>query len=321
LTGLERQRGAGGRRKGDTAGHLRNSELAFAGRKQRIKAMKILTCRGAAILPAALLAVSVQVAATEQIPAVLKMREVDFFYRSSVAVFSCPDLENRVASIFRGLGAREDVDVQVNGCDSVVFPGDGAEQQQDTWEQRQGGSNSSFDWNASANPAGDRYGNRFANSRRGPQQSSHVRVRLMMPVPVTPEILAEMEKDKSRRELVSRVTGNPSAGMNDPIVFPAERRVVTLSRKTADLDPEECELLEQMGTSVFRELDMRIVRGRPNCDRTRISHIPLKVEVETLMPFMPTGPQLLPAEGSASEPEQPAPAAPAETPAESPKPN
>jgi hypothetical protein len=270
--------------------------------------MKTLHRRAAALALVALLAASVQVAAEEQKAAVLKLREVDFFYRSSVAVFSCPDLENRVASIFRGLGARQDVDVQVNGCNAVVFPGEApGEQQQDTWDSRQGGSNSSFDWNASAGAAGDRYGNRFTSQNQGPRQSSHVRVRLMMPVEVTPEILAEMEKDKSRRELVSRVTGNPNAGLNDPIVFPAERRVVTLSRKTADLDPEECELIEQMATSVFRDLDLKVVRGRPNCDRTRISHIPLKVDVEALLPIIPTGAQL-PPEGSAGEPEESTPA-------------
>ena len=262
--------------------------------------MKPLHLQAVALVPAALLA-SFQASSAEQTAAVLKLREVNFHYRSSVAVFSCPDLENRIASIFRGLGARDDVDVQVVGCNAFYTPG---EQHQDTSDSRQ---NSSFDWNASASaadPYADRYGNRYATQDHRDLQSTHVRIRAMLPVEVTPEILAEMEKDKTRRELVSRVTGNPAAGMNDPIVFPAERRVVTLSRKTADLDPEECELMEQMAQSVFRKLDMKVVRGRPNCDRNRISHIPLKVEVEALMPVMPEAPQILPPEGSTPEPEQ-----------------
>ena len=37
-------------------------------------------------------------------------------------------------------------------------------------------------------------------------------------------MLAEIEKDKSRRDLISRVTGDPRAALNDPIVFPAERK-------------------------------------------------------------------------------------------------
>jgi hypothetical protein len=131
--------------------------------------------------------------------------------------------------------------------------------------------------------------------------------------------MQEMERDKSRRELVSRVTGNASAGLNDPIVFPAERRVVTLSRKTVDLDPEECELIEQISQSVFRKLNMRVVGGRPHCDRDRISNIPLKVEVEALMPVMPEAPQILPPEGAATAPESEAPPA-GEQPAQEQKP-
>jgi hypothetical protein len=281
--------------------------------------MKTLHLRALALVPTALLAASFQAPAEEQTAAVLKLREVNFHYRSAVAVFSCPDLENRVASIIRGLGARDDVDVEVVGCNAFYTPG---EQHQDMSDSRQ---NSSFDWNASASaadPYADRYGNRYATRDHRDLQSTHVRIRAMLPVEVTPEILKEMEKDKARRELVSRVTGNPAAGMNDPIVFPAERRVVLLSRKTADLDPEECELVEQMAQSVFRKLDMKVVRGRPNCDRNRISHIPLKMEVEALMPVMPKAPQILPPEGSTSEPDPAAtpPAEPAQHPAEGDKP-
>jgi hypothetical protein len=259
--------------------------------------MKTPHLRAVALFPAALLAASFQVPAEEQKAAVLKMQEVNFYYRSSIAVFSCPDLETRVANIFRGLGARQDVEVRVVGCNTMYTPG---EMPQDMSDSRQ---NSSFDWNVSADPYADRYGNRYANQDRRNQNATHVRVRAMLPVEVTPEIMAEMERDKSRRELVSRVTGNASAGLNDPIVFPAERRVVTLSRKTVDLDPEECELIEQISQSVFRKLNMRVVGGRPHCGSERVSNIPLKVEVEALMPVMPEAPQLLPAEGAAAEPE------------------
>src|SRR5690554_2713045 len=52
----------------------------------------------------------------EQIPTVLQQQEIGFFYRSSIAPLSCSDLRARVASIFRALGAREDVRVDVLGC-------------------------------------------------------------------------------------------------------------------------------------------------------------------------------------------------------------
>ena len=251
-------------------------------------------------LPVALFFMSLHVAAQEQTAAVLKQQEVDFFYRSSVTLYSCIDLETRVANIFRALGARDDVEVAVNGCDAMVTPMD---QPQDTWQSPSTGwvtpSSPSNRWQTSS----DRFGNR-SNSR---QQSSHVRVRLMLPVEVTPEILAEMQKDKSRRELVSRVTGNPAANLNDPIVFPAQRQSVTLSRRTIDLQPEDCELVEQMSTSVFRELDMKVVGRRANCSRNEVSRLPTEVTVETLMPVMPSTPQLPAATGeSGSDPSAPA---------------
>jgi hypothetical protein len=104
-----------------------------------------------------------------------------------------------------------------------------------------------------------------------------------MPTEVTPEVLAEMERDKKRRELVSRVTGDPSAKFDDPIVFTAQRQPVTLSRRTIGLEPQECELLEQMSTSVFRKLDVRVVRRSSSCGRNQISHIPPQLTVEALI--------------------------------------
>ena len=47
----------------------------------------------------------------------------------------------------------------------------------------------------------------------------------MMPAQVTPELLKEIEKDKSRRELVSRVTGNPAAAFNDPAARALMQRI------------------------------------------------------------------------------------------------
>jgi hypothetical protein len=261
--------------------------------------------RASALLPLALLVMSVHLAAQgQQTAAVLKLQEVDFFYRSSVAVFSCTDIEGRVASILRYLGARDDIKVRVNGCDSVVTPTD--EPLDSTWED----PSSSGTWQSPSSrwqTSSDRFGYR----RPGHEQSAHVRVRLMMPVEMTPEVLAEMEKDKSRRELVSRVTGNPAANLNDPIVFPAHRQLVTLSRRTIDLEPIECELLEQMSTSVFRELGIRVVDRGPHCDRREVSRMPPQLTVEALMPVMPTTPQLpqlTPAEGE-SDPDPSAPAA------------
>jgi hypothetical protein len=218
----------------------------------------------------------------EQIPAVLKTQEIDFFYRSSVAPFSCSALQGRVASIFSALGARNDIQVGVSGCDilaqdepgnllNVPSPSDGVDGSSNRWRT----------------PT-TRFGTR---SDRRREQNSHIRVRMMFPVMVTDEVMAEMERDKSRRELVSRVTGN-NASLNDPIVFPAQRQLVTLSRKTVDLYPEDCELLEQMSRSAFPKLGIRVVNRGRSCERNHISQVPITVVVETLMPYIPESPQI-----------------------------
>ena len=266
----------------------------------------------AGLLPLLLLAASAQAAEHEETAAVLKHREVDFFYRSSAVIFSCNDLENRVVTILRALGAREDVGVTVTGCDAFLAP----EPMDETWETPSSRSqNPSGGW---TNPA-DRWratpSDSFSARSEGRQQSARVHVRAMLPVEATPEVIDEMEKDKSRRELISRVTGNPSAALNDPIVFPAQRQLVNLSRETIRLEPEDCELLEQMGRSAFRKLDMRVVRKGPTCDRSGASHLPPQMTVEALMPVMPTAPQILPAPG---EPDPSAPATSNSEPAESP---
>jgi hypothetical protein len=115
------------------------------------------------------------------------------------------------------------------------------------------------------------------------EQFVNVLVRLKMPVEVTPEVAEELRKDKARRELVSHVTGDPLPRFDDPIVFAAERRVVTLSRKTIGVEPIECELLDQISTRGFRELGVRVVSKNFVCERGQVSLIPPELKVEALM--------------------------------------
>jgi hypothetical protein len=221
------------------------------------------------VIALAALAGTSQVFAEEPVAAVFKARDVGFFYRSSDSQRPCYALEGRVATILRAVGARDDVKVSVSGCDNFSMS---EESRFDRWDRERSGFEDPMD--------------RFRNDdrRRQREQSAHVRVSLMTPVVVTPKVLAEIDKDRSRRELVSRVTGNPAAAMNDPIVFAAQRQEVTLSRRTIRLEPEDCELLEQMSTSVFRELDVRVVRRSLNCDSNQPSRIPPQVTVEALLP-------------------------------------
>lgn len=244
----------------------------------------------ATFLALTLLVVCGPIAAAEPVQAVWKAQKVFFVYRSSISVYSCDALRTRVASLLYAVGARPDLQVDVSGCsEPYLSPGT-------TTIDRGPGT----------------WGPAPSSAYRRPaefQQVVNIEVRLSMPVIMTPDVVSEMEADKSRRELISRVTGNPLARFNDPIPFAAERRVVTLSRRTVGLEPAECELLDQLVTNTFRRLGIRVLAQSYSCDRNRISRIPPTVEVEVLVPvsFVSGDDGSAPATGS----EEPEPSAPA----------
>jgi len=217
-----------------------------------------------ALLAAAVALAALSAAADDQVAAVLKLREVRFVYRSVVNFFACDELRRDVAAILRALGARDDVQVRVNDCELVLMP-DEASRHWDRW-----GPEDPTD--------------RFRNSDEDQRQFSTVYVKGMFPVEATPEVMKEIEKDKSRRDLISRVTGDPAAALNDPIVFPAERRQITLSHGTLRLRPQHCELIEQMIPSLARQLDFKVISKQLSCDRYGRSQFAPKITVEVLWP-------------------------------------
>jgi len=203
----------------------------------------------------------------KQVAAVLKLHEVHFVYRTVVNFFACDELRRDVAVILRALGARDDVQVRVNDCELVLMP-----------DQRA----SSGGWDR-FHP--ERPPDPFRNfDDQDQQQFSTVYAKAMFPIEATPEVMKEIDKDKSRRDLISRVTGDPAAGLNDPIVYPAERKQITLSQGTLRLRPEHCELLEQMIPSLARQLDFKVISKQLSCDRYGRSQFAPKVTVEVLWP-------------------------------------
>jgi len=260
--------------------------------------------RTAALLPLVLLALGLHAEAEESKVAVWKVAEIAFTYRSSIAIYSCSSLQGRVKSILRAVGAREDLDVRVIGCNEFVAPPDDF--------MTAGGPPADRSPNGRDEPfnsAGRTPSDRLLSRRPDRAQLVDVRVRLMMPTEVTPEVLVELDRDKSRRELVSRVTGNPAARLDIPVAFPAQWQPVTLSRASIGLEPEECELLEQMSSSIFRQLGMRVVDRGPSCGHDHVSRIPPKLTVEAFMgiPFGSGKLPQIPAAG-ASDPDPSAPA-------------
>ena len=219
-----------------------------------------------------------------QIPAVLRLREVDFIYRSSTNVLSCDDLRRHISVVLRAVGARDDVQVTAHECESFIAP------DPTSAPSRSGPSASgTFDrqpaWDPSSRTTGafDRTRTNRTTDRYH-AQTTPVHIQLMMPAVVTPDILGEIDRDKSRRQLISRVTNNPAVALDDAILFAAERREVTLSHDTIDLEAVDCELLEQMVPSVFRELDLKVTGQTLACDPRQRSHFMPRLTVEALLP-------------------------------------
>jgi hypothetical protein len=225
-----------------------------------------------------------------QVAAVLKSREANFIYRSTKSVLACDELRNRVATILREVGARDDVRVTANDCDAFVTNSRGPRRSDakvsGTFQPGTAGDFSSSD-DLMKRPI-DRQMERRDTMTHSDQydrykaQTTPVHIELMVPVVITPEVLDEVEKDKARRALVSRVQGNKSAVLDDPIFFAAERREVKLSHDTIELEPIDCELLDQMTRTVFRQLEMKVKTSSLACD-SRSSLRP-QLTVETLLP-------------------------------------
>lgn len=220
--------------------------------------------------------------APSPVTAVYKVQEVSFQYRLPRYSQPCHDLQARVANILLAVGARDDIKVDVRNCDAYMIGDDDI--MDPTMSGRSDPFNRSSDPFERNNDPFGRNSSSFGNSGNDRRQSALIRIRMQMPVEMTPEVMKEVEKDKSRRELVSRVTRNPSAAMNDPVLFEAQRQEVTLSSKTMRLKPEDCELLDQMSSQLFRKLNLKVTRRTTSCGPRDSSRIPPQMDVEALLP-------------------------------------
>lgn len=105
------------------------------------------------------------------------------------------------------------------------------------------------------------------------------------PVEATPEALAERDKSKSVRELTQRVRGkgkseNPLDSLEQ---FPAQWRRVALSRGRLDLQPGDCELIEELQKKVLPKLAVRIVNDDVQCSPHQLTLGQPRLEVEALV--------------------------------------
>lgn len=117
------------------------------------------------------------------------------------------------------------------------------------------------------------YGNEIA-------RMPHLRINVTSPIEATPAALAELEKTRSTRELTARVRGERATDASDQ--FPAHWRQVSLSRGEFNLEPGDCELIEQLKRKVLPKLAVRIVKDNMQCAPNQLSLGQPKLEVEVL---------------------------------------
>jgi len=92
----------------------------------------------------------------------------------------------------------------------------------------------------------------------GIQLMPTARIRVAVPTEVTPELLAQLEADKSKRELVARAQGKGTAVDAATAQFPAERRIVEFDGRRLDrINDGDCELLDQLLPQVLEPLGIR----------------------------------------------------------------
>lgn len=103
-------------------------------------------------------------------------------------------------------------------------------------------------------------------------------------VEATPEALAERDKNKSVRELAQRVRGKKSDHPLDSLEqFPAQWRRVSLTRGRLDLQPGDCELIEELQKKVLPKLAVRTVRDDVQCSPNQLTLGQPRLEVDALV--------------------------------------
>lgn len=108
-------------------------------------------------------------------------------------------------------------------------------------------------------------------------------MRVVGPVEATPDALAERDKNKSVRELVERVKGKSDHPLDSLEQFPAQWRRVSLTRGRLDLQPGDCELIEELKKKVLPKLAVRIVNDDMQCTPNQLTLGQPRLEVDALV--------------------------------------
>ncbi|MGB7906370.1 MAG: hypothetical protein WCF43_16895 [Steroidobacteraceae bacterium] len=108
----------------------------------------------------------------------------------------------------------------------------------------------------------------------GIQQMPTARIKVAVPTEVTPELLAQLEAGKSKRELVAKTQGRGTAVDVATAQFPAERRIVEfVGRRKDHIEDGDCELFDQLLPQVLEPLGIREAPGSSLTCMPRMSQV------------------------------------------------
>jgi len=120
----------------------------------------------------------------------------------------------------------------------------------------------------------------------GPELMPGARIVAAMPFEATPELMAEIASDDSRRALAARARGDAAAVTEATAQFPARVRSIEFksSRTSRGLQDGDCEFMDQAVRQLFPKLGVRVVDGGTNCVPKQVSLGAVRMTVEVLEP-------------------------------------
>jgi hypothetical protein len=125
----------------------------------------------------------------------------------------------------------------------------------------------------------------------GPEIMPRVRVRAALPREATPEVLAELARERSRREMAAREQGAapPPAVDASNAPFAAQWRTLQFrGTPNSDVQDGDCELLEQLVREVLVPMGVREVAGsRLNCVPHQVPIDAVNLKLQVLEPKAP----------------------------------
>jgi len=99
-----------------------------------------------------------------------------------------------------------------------------------------------------------------------PSYSARLQITVSTPVEATPENVRALTTYDGKAELLARVRHEELDTPEDIERFPAVWKTISFAREKAlDLDPADCELVQQLRRDVFPRLSIRIVRDNLHC--------------------------------------------------------